>query len=103
MNDSTQYALEERVAEEQRHHAGVGEEHEVRAENPRDRAARADGRDARRVDTREVQCHPGLRERRSEPCREVEDEEAQAAHHVFDVVPEDPEEQHVPEIGRAHV
>ena len=40
---------------------------------------------------------PRLRERGGEAGREVEDEEADAAHHVLDVVAEDPEEEHVPE------
>jgi len=42
-----------------------------------------------------VECHEGLGERGRIPGGEVEDEEPQAAHHVLDVVPEDPEKQHV--------
>ncbi len=63
--------------EEQRHDAGVGEEHEVRAEDAGDRSARADVRDARRAGVRVVQRHPGLRERGREAGGEVEDEKAE--------------------------
>ena len=38
-----------------------------------------------------------LQRRRREPAEEVEDDEAHAAERVLDVVPEDPEEQHVAE------
>ncbi len=53
--DGRDLADEDDAEEDQRQHAGAGEEHEVGAEDARDRAARADVRDARvgRVPDRE--------------------------------------------------
>jgi endonuclease/exonuclease/phosphatase (EEP) superfamily protein YafD len=64
--------------------AGVGEQQQIGAEHPGDRAARADHRDLRaRIGQR-------LGERRRDAARQVEREEADVAAHVLDVVPEHP-------------
>ncbi len=39
--------------------------------------------------------HEGLRGRRGQPAEDIEEEVADAAHRIFHVVPEDPEEPHV--------
>ena len=65
-------------------------EHEIRAHDTGDRAARANHRDDG-VGRRER-----LTERSRNAAQQVEREEASVAHAVFDVVPEDPEIEHVP-------
>jgi hypothetical protein len=71
-------------------------QHEIRAEDARDRARGADVRDARALRAGERERHDGLRQRRGDPRCEVPEQEPEAAEHVLDVVPEDPEEDHVP-------
>jgi hypothetical protein len=72
-----------------------GREHEVRAEHAGDRSARTDVRDAciLRIPEPEGRCR--LRSHRRNAGSEVPEQESHAAQGIFDVVPEDPEEQHV--------
>src|SRR5579864_3655555 len=82
---------------DERQHAGAWEEHEVRAENARDRAARSDVRDARPRTGGEVERDDRLEGHGGDAGREVPGEEPDRADRVLDVVSEDPEEEHVPE------
>ena len=72
-------------------------EDEEGAEDRRDRAARAEVRDARRGRRAEEQGHGRLRHRRDEAAGEVEGEVAEVAERVLDVLAEDREEEHVAE------
>ena len=83
--------------EDQRQHLRARQQHEVGAEHRRDRAARADVRDRRVGVAREGERDEGLGRRRREAAEEVEEEEADLAERVLDVVAEDPEEEHVAE------
>jgi 4-nitrophenyl phosphatase len=67
----------------------AGPQHDVRAEHAGDRTGRADDRQRR------VEVGGDEDERRDDAADEVEDQEAYSAESIFDVVPEDPEEQHV--------
>ena len=83
--------LVEEAEEDERRHPGAREEHEVRAQRRRDRPGRADRRDRRgRVDG-------DLREAGERAAEEIEAEEAEPAEAVLDVVPEDPQVEHVAE------
>src|SRR5207302_2722711 len=78
-----------------RQDARLRQQQEVRAEDPGDRAARADVRDARVRCAPEMEPHPRLQRGRGDTGGEVPDEEANTSERVLDVVPEDPEEEHV--------
>ena len=80
-----------------RQHLRVRQQHEIAAEHGRDGAARADVRDRRLDVAREHQGDEGLRRGRRKAAEEVEDEVAEPAERVLDVVAEDPEEEHVAE------
>src|SRR5439155_13007951 len=85
--------LDEEV-EDDREHARSRQQKEVRAEHAGDGAARPEIRD-RTVDGRGGRERDHRLERgRREPRDQVEDEEAQLAQRVLDVVAEDPEEEH---------
>ena len=83
--------------EDERDDSREREEQEVRREDAGDRAARPDVRDQRLVGRAEPERDRGLRGGRGHSCRKVEEEVAEAAERVLDVVPEDPEEEHVPD------
>ena len=68
-----------------------GIEHEIRAHHAADRARRANHGNLR------VRLDPHLRERRRDAAREIEDQETRPRHRILDVVPEQPEEPHVPD------
>jgi endonuclease/exonuclease/phosphatase (EEP) superfamily protein YafD len=75
-------------------HAGMGKQQQIGAEHARDRAARPDHWHLRaRIGQR-------LGERRRHPAGEIEREEAAVAADVLDVIPEDPEIEHV--AGQMH-
>ena len=95
--DRRNLANEDDPEEDHGQDAGAGEENEVRAEDTGDRAARADVRNARVTRVAEPERDRRLERRGREPGQEVPDEEAHAAERVFDVVPEDPEKEHVAE------
>src|SRR5205807_3933611 len=70
-------------------------EQQVRPQHPADRARGANHWHNR------VRAQERLRRRRRDSAQQIEDDEFSMAHRVFDVVSEDPEKQHVAEIGRA--
>ena len=71
-----------------------GSKHEVRAEDARDRAGRAEVRDVRARPAK-LQRDDRLQRGRGVAGEQVEDEVAEPAERVLDVVAEDPEEEHV--------
>src|SRR5215212_8776408 len=81
---------EEEHDEDDRDNAGAREQQEVAAQHARDRPGRADVGDGG------VRVHEHLQQRRGQASEQVEDHELDPAHRVFDVVAEDPQEQHVP-------
>src|SRR6516225_11037096 len=68
---------------------GVGIKHQSSAEDPGDGAARPDHWHVRAV------VRKGLAQRGHDAAAEIEKEIAPAPKHVFDVIAEDPQEQHV--------
>src|SRR5205823_6447710 len=76
---------------DERQHARVRIQHEVRAHHASDCAARADRRQRRRRIDRD------LSDRRRDPAEQIEDDEASVAEAIFDVVAENPEVPHVPD------
>ncbi len=87
---------EDEHEEEQGDHARPREQEEIGAEHGRDGAARSEVRDLRVDGGAEGERHERLERGRSKAAQEVEDEVAQPAERVLDVVAEDPEEEHVP-------
>jgi len=80
---------EEEAERQQRHHPRPRPQDDVRAENPRDRAGRADHRERR------IGVEGDEDERGEDPADEIESQEPYPAESIFDVVPEDPQEEHV--------
>src|SRR5207244_131085 len=74
------------------------EDQQVGAEHGSDRAARTHVRDARRRDAVAglVQRDEGLDSGGGDPAGEIPEQVAHPSEDVLDVVPEDPEEEHVP-------
>src|SRR5688572_23315567 len=88
---------EDEDREDQRQHAALREEDEVGAEYRGDRPAGAEIRD-RRIDwAAEAEGHRRLCRHREHASEDVEDDEPRPPERVLDVVPEDPEEEHVPQ------
>src|SRR5439155_6271494 len=87
---------DEEEEQEAGQHLCAREEHEVRAEDGSDRTARADVGDARVARVRELERDVGLNSGRDQPADQVPEQEADSSEGVLDVVPEDPEEEHVP-------
>src|SRR5215211_726011 len=82
--------------EDRCHNAGAGEKNEVGAEHRRDGPARAEVRDLRVRRSAGGERDDRLERRRREAAEKVEDDVAHPAERVLDVVPEDPEKEHVP-------
>ena len=75
----------------------MGKQQEIRPQHGCDGAAGADVRNAGIRDAAELQRHEGLQRGRGNAAQEVPDQETHPAQRVLDVVPEDPEEEHVAE------
>jgi hypothetical protein len=89
--------LEEEEGDDEGRDAAVRVEEEVRAEHCGDRPARPEVGDLGFLRAAPAERDDGLRRRRGEAAEDVEEDEADASERVFDVVPEDPEEEHVAE------
>jgi len=80
---------EEEPEREEGQHTRARPQDDVRAENSGDRAGRPDD------GQRRVRIEEDEEQRGSDAADEVEDQETYAAESIFDVVPEDPQEEHV--------
>ena len=90
--------LVEEAEEDERQDPGPREQHEVRAEDRRDRARRADHRDLRRRVDQDLGQRPRRRRRRDRTRR------TRRGRAVLDVVAEDPEIDHVAgDVDQVHV
>src|SRR5262245_27938905 len=82
---------------DEREYARSRIEHEVRAEHRGDRAGGAQVRSVCVGSRAGEQCHRGLRHHRDEAAGEVEQKVANRPESVLDILPEDRQEEHVPE------
>jgi hypothetical protein len=80
---------EEEPERDQREHARARPDEDVRAEDPGYRARGSDDGDGG------VDVEDDVEQRGAYPADEIEDQETYTAEPIFDVVPEDPEEEHV--------